>query len=149
MATSLLFGACSGDGKTCDRATQQKGNTENVIGRSDIKVKDGRMTPEVLGEINEMIVRDAKERQAREAKSKDDDDDSDGQPGTGGNSGTMIVDATCAPSNIRYPQDVSLLNEARENAETLLDVLHDPAGGKASNLPQTRPERLPEIHKMP
>ena len=51
--------------------------------------------------------------------------------------------------NIRYPQDVSLLNEARENAETLLDVLHDPAGGKASNLPQTRPERLPEIHKMP
>ena len=51
MATSLLFGACSGDGKTCDRATQQKGNTENVIGRSDIKVKDGRMTPEVLWAI--------------------------------------------------------------------------------------------------
>ena len=43
---------------------------------------------------------------------------------------TMIVDATCAPSNIRYPQDVSLLNEARENAEKLLDVLHDPAEGK-------------------
>ena len=42
----------------------------------------------------------------------------------------MIVDATCAPSNIRYPQDVSQLNEARENAETLLDVLHDPADGK-------------------
>ena len=89
-----------------------------------------RLTPEVLGEINEMIVRDAKERQVKEAESKDDDDDSDGQPGTGGNSGTMIVDATCAPSNIRYPQDVSLLNEARENGETLLDVLHDPADGK-------------------
>ena len=42
----------------------------------------------------------------------------------------MIVDATCAPSNIRYPQDVSLLNEARENAEKILDVLHDPADGK-------------------
>ena len=42
----------------------------------------------------------------------------------------MIVDATCAPSNIRYPQDVSLLNEARENAEKLLDALHDPTGGK-------------------
>ncbi len=89
-----------------------------------------RLTPEVLGEIDEMIVRDAKERQVKEAESKDDDDDSDGQPGTGGNSGTMIVDATCAPSNIRYPQDVSLLNEARENAETLLDVLHGPADGK-------------------
>ena len=42
----------------------------------------------------------------------------------------MIVDATCAPSNIRYPQDVSLLNEARENAEKLLDILHDPTNGK-------------------
>ena len=40
------------------------------------------------------------------------------------------MDATCAPSNIRYPQDVSLLNEARENAEKLLDVHHDPTDGK-------------------
>lgn len=46
------------------------------------------------------------------------------------NSGTIIVDATCAPSNIRYPQDVSLLNEARENAEKLLDILHSPTDGK-------------------
>lgn len=50
-----------------------------------------RLTPEVLGEINEMIVRDAKERQVKEAESKDDDDDSDGQLGTGGNSGTKIT----------------------------------------------------------
>ena len=89
-----------------------------------------RLTPEVLGEINEMIIQDAKERQEKEAKSRDDDDDSGNHPGTGRNSGTMIVDATCAPSNIRYPQDVSLLNEARENAEALLDDLHDPADGK-------------------
>ena len=84
-----------------------------------------RLTQEVLGEINEMILRDAKERQAKE----EEDDDSENTPG-GGNSGTMIVDATCAPSHIRYPQDVSLLNEARENAERLLDDLHDPADGK-------------------
>jgi len=88
-----------------------------------------RLTPEVLGQINEMIVRDAKERQKKEDNSND-NDDSDAHPGSSGNSGTMIVDATCAPSNIRYPQDVSLLNEARENAEKLLDVLHDPADGK-------------------
>ena len=86
-----------------------------------------RLTPEVLGEINEMTLRDAKERQAQESK---DDDDSGDTSGNGGNSGTMIVDATCAPSHIRYPQDVSLLNEARENAERLLDALHDPADGK-------------------
>lgn len=88
-----------------------------------------RLTPEVLGEINEMIIRDAKKRQEKEEKSKD-NDDSDDHSGSSGNSGTMIVDATCAPSNIRYPQDVSLLNEARENAEKLVDVLHDPVEGK-------------------
>ena len=91
-----------------------------------------RLTPEILGEINEMIVRDAKARQGKGTapQSDDDDDNSDGGSGTGGNSGTMIMDATCAPSNIRYPQDVSLLNEARENAEKLLDVLHDSSDGK-------------------
>ena len=88
-----------------------------------------RLTPEVLGEINEMILREAKARQSKEIKSED-HDDSDHDSGQDGNSGTMIVDATCAPSNIRYPQDVSLLNEARENAEKLLDVLHDPTDGK-------------------
>lgn len=76
-----------------------------------------------------MIVQDAKARQAETAESKDDDDENKGS-GAGGNSGTMNVDATCAPSHIRYPQDVSLLNESRENAEKILDSLHDPADGK-------------------
>lgn len=83
-----------------------------------------RLTPEVLGEINEMILRDA--ARSEEKKDDNDDDDDDGS----GNSGTLTIDATCAPSNIRYPQDVSLLNEARENAEKLLDVLHNAADGK-------------------
>ena len=78
-----------------------------------------RLTPEIIGEINEMILRDA----VKQEESDDSDDDDK-------NNGTLIVDATCAPSNIRYPQDVSLLNEARENAEKILDELHDPADGK-------------------
>ena len=82
-----------------------------------------RLTPEVLGEINEMILRDA-------AKAEEKEDHDSGDDNGGGNNGTLTIDATCAPSNIRYPQDVSLLNEARENAEKLLDVLHDPADGK-------------------
>lgn len=76
-----------------------------------------RITPEILAEINEMII-----QEARQNKDNDNNDD--------GNGGTMIVDATCAPSHIRYPQDVSLLNEARENAEKLVDLLHDSADGK-------------------
>ena len=65
-----------------------------------------------------MILRDAKARQSKEVEDKDDDNSDDGS-GTGGNSGTMIVDAhLCALQYPVYP-DVSLLNEARENAEKL------------------------------
>lgn len=82
-----------------------------------------RLTADILAKINEMIIQEAQ----KEEKSGSQDDN---KPDGGGNSGTMIVDATCAPSRIRYPQDVSLLNEARENAEKLLDILHSPADGK-------------------
>lgn len=84
-----------------------------------------RLTSEVLGEINEMILRDAKERQEKEAEQDRNDDDDSAPPSGGGNSGTLIVDATCAPSNIRFPQDVSLLDEARENAEQIIDTLQE------------------------
>ena len=86
-----------------------------------------RLTPEILGEINEMIIQDAKARQQEtdtEQKDNDNDDDSN-PPADGGNSGTLIVDASCAPSNIRFPQDVSLLDEARENAEQIIDTLQE------------------------
>ena len=79
-----------------------------------------RLTPEVLGEINEMIIANA-----RNEKQQDNNDDD--EPGNGG---TMIVDATCAPSNIKYPQDTSLLNEAREATEKIIDELHIPGEGK-------------------
>lgn len=52
----------------------------------------------------------AKVQPVKQTKKKDDDDDDSK------NGGTMIVDATCAPSNIRYPQDTSLLNEAFPNS---------------------------------
>ena len=34
----------------------------------------------------------------------------------------FIPDASCAPVNIRYPQDISLLNEARENLKQSFTV---------------------------
>jgi hypothetical protein len=82
-----------------------------------------RLTPEILGEINEMIITKAQPvKQEEPLDDNHDDDDSD-------NSGTMIVDATCAPSNIKYPQDTALLNEARESAEKIIDVLYMPEEG--------------------
>ena len=92
-----------------------------------------RLDENVLAEINEMI-----------AAYNNPDDSSDDDSNGGGNSadntntendnqlacepeneGTMILDATCAPQNIAYPQDINLLNEARENLESIIDQICD------------------------
>ena len=79
-----------------------------------------RLNDEVMMEINEMII----------AYNTPDDpgpggdgggSDSDAETGEPANSGTVILDASCAPQNISYPQDINLLNEARENLEALID----------------------------
>jgi len=41
------------------------------------------------------------------------------------NEGTLILDATVAPSDIRYPTDLGLLNACRENTEKLIETLWD------------------------
>ena len=87
-----------------------------------------RLDENVLAEINEMI-----------AAYNSPDDSSDDDSNSSGNSdnntnhenaketsepknrGTLILDATCAPQNIAYPQDINLLNEARENLESMID----------------------------
>lgn len=43
----------------------------------------------------------------------------------GENIGTFILDATCSPSNVKYPQDFVLLNDAREKLEEMIDYFHE------------------------
>ena len=81
-----------------------------------------RLSEDVLNEINEMII------EYNAQKSDDDNDsndsgnrrnnDTDNTSDSSENSGTLILDATCAPQNIRYPQDIELLNEVREKLES-------------------------------
>lgn len=40
------------------------------------------------------------------------------------NKGKLIVDATVAPSNIKYPTDLDLLNDSREISEQLIDKMY-------------------------
>jgi len=53
-----------------------------------------------------------------------------GGDGDGGNKGTMILDATVAPADIRYPTDLSLLNECREGTEKMIDDIWDQTSRK-------------------
>lgn len=49
------------------------------------------------------------------------------------NRGTLILDATCCPADIRYPTDAGLLNHARELVEQMVDILY---GSVREQLPQ-------------
>ena len=77
-----------------------------------------RISAEMLMEVNEYLL-----------AHKDDDNNTPPSSGNSGdndalkedtNKGTLTLDATCAPADIRYPQDISLLNEAREKPETII-----------------------------
>ncbi|WP_373232318.1 IS5 family transposase [Cohnella sp.] len=48
----------------------------------------------------------------------------------GTNKGTLMLDATCAPADIKYPTDLGLLNHAREILEGIIDTLHRPHIGQ-------------------
>lgn len=78
-----------------------------------------RLTEDILGEINEMIIT---------YNTPDDPSPGGGssdhtQAEADENSGTLILDATCVPQNISFPQDVKLLNEVREDLEEIIDDL--------------------------
>lgn len=39
------------------------------------------------------------------------------------NGGTLLMDASCCPSDVAFPQDINLLNEAREKLEETIDEI--------------------------
>ncbi|ADI00369.1 IS5 family transposase [Salisediminibacterium selenitireducens] len=39
--------------------------------------------------------------------------------------GKLLIDATCAPSDIAFPTDLTLLNRSREKLETMIDTMHE------------------------
>lgn len=90
-----------------------------------------RLTEEILGEINEMIIDfNTEKNDSDDSNSGSNNEDISGRDETDDtksdakdNEGTLIIDATCAPQNISYPQDINLLNEARQNMERMIDQI--------------------------
>ena len=78
-----------------------------------------RISDEILSQINEAVIAASIAKKKDAASTTDANDDEDPPK----NSGKLIIDATCTPADIRYPTDLSLLNEAREKTERIIDVL--------------------------
>ncbi len=108
-----------------------------------------RLPKAIVNDYNERIVRHGlKMIQASESQDQDDHSDSGGesistddrsisserqQP----NQGSLLIDATCAPVDIRHPTDLLLLNEAREVTEILIDAMHPQVKNSFSHKPRT------------
>ena len=84
-----------------------------------------RIDADFLAIVNDIIL-----AQSTPTKEHDKDNENDRarqvyeMPDEYGNVGTEILDATVSPSNIRYPQDFSLTNEARGKLEVMIDGIH-------------------------
>ena len=102
-----------------------------------------RLPAEVVNRFNEKII---------ELSGADRDPDDDPPPSDGGgdapspkkngeeNSGTILMDATCAPADIKYPTDLNLVNDARELSETIIDKIREQFAD-----PNPRPRTKPQV----
>ena len=96
-----------------------------------------RMGPEVFARFEDSIIARLSDHQRPETAP----DNNQTKPPGGGEAepgdqeptthrGKLIVDATVVEQAIRYPTDLSLLNEAREISEAIIDTLHPLSGVK-------------------
>lgn len=104
-----------------------------------------RVTAEMLAAVNETFLKTAQptpEHQPAPRRGKASPEPSGDSPEPSGdspdaNGGTMILDATCSPVDIRFPQDFSLLNEAREKTDAMIDLLHRQLRARGERHPRT------------
>jgi transposase, IS5 family len=92
-----------------------------------------RIGEEVVSQINDLIIEKNQYHDNDTPPGNNDasaDDEKAGDDENSENEGTLLMDATCVPSAIRYPTDLSLLKEVREKTEAIIDTLHAPDIGE-------------------
>ena len=108
-----------------------------------------RLPETVVNDCNERIVRHGL-KVIRSSDSQGSGDDNGGGGGSTNpvvqtqpspqkqpNQGSLLIDATCAPVDIRHPTDLSLLNEAREVTGILIDAMHPQVRESFGHKPRT------------
>jgi IS5 family transposase len=93
-----------------------------------------RIDVELVNKINEKMVKRGQERKDEDRKKKGVTPAAEEKSQ---NKGKLILDATCAPADIRYPTDLGILNQARIETERIIDRLYQPLQGKLIKKPRT------------
>ncbi len=102
-----------------------------------------RLNLEIVGRINERIVKPSKESGQKEIEEKQEENleekkvEKEQKEIEPANQGKLLLDATVAPSDIRYPTDIKLLNEAREQTEIVIDALYQQVKEQLPKKPRT------------
>jgi len=119
-----------------------------------------RFPVEFVAKVNEYICTGIWPKEGRNVDRNDhhDDDDKSDRGSSGGkdadknnieepkdtavsempNKGTLIMDATVAPADIKYPTDIDLLNQCRENLEKAIDLLWPEVEHKCHKYPYSQ-----------
>ena len=79
-----------------------------------------RISADILQQMNERIAFGEPEQTSPKQDSSANEPDDKNEPPL---SGKLIVDATCAPEDMKYPTDLGVLNDAREITEQVIDNL--------------------------
>ncbi len=93
-----------------------------------------RIDVDMVNKINKEIVRREQDKSNEEVKKKDFLQEKGENIK---NKGKLILDATCAPADIKYPTDVDILNKARIETEKIIDNLYKPLRIKLIKKPRT------------
>merc|ERR1711912_195 len=80
-----------------------------------------RIDRELINKINKKIVKREIDKSDKKIKKK----------------GKLILDATCALADIKYPTDLGILNQARIETERIIDNLYKPLRVKLRKKPRT------------
>ncbi|CCQ57821.1 hypothetical protein CWATWH0005_5601 [Crocosphaera watsonii WH 0005] len=93
-----------------------------------------RIDGELINKINKKIVKREIDKSDKEVKKKDCLQEKGEKIK---NKGKLILDATCAPADIKYPTDLGILNQARIETERIIDNLYKPLRVKLRKKPRT------------
>ena len=102
---------------------------------------------------------DSRNVDRNESENDEDDNDNNGTPSielepeeidydAENNSGHLIMDATVAPANIKYPTDIDLLNKSREHLEKAISIYWELVPHKGHMLPYSKKKARKSFLKL-
>jgi IS5 family transposase len=93
-----------------------------------------RIGKDLLSKVNKkMVMREIKKKEAEEKSLSQEEEEGNQR----NHRGKLILDATCAPADISYPNDLGILNQARKQTEKILDCLYKSIRVSINKKPRT------------